>query len=298
MGSKLKKYRILTLTQTAAGFSLLELLFVVAILATIATFGLSIYRQRTVNVKVTRAAAEIQQILQAGSAFYADKGQWPVGQSQTGEEFEKNYLPFGKVRKSPWGEEYAYQPFADTVSDVKKARLFQVETWVPTETAASQMAAQLPNSEVEVVGRAYKVKSQVAVPGQDKAVGNSYLIVEIGEIGNGKPGTDERSRYLNARLDKNNNVRRVNFDCPVGMGKGMFFIVDTVNSGKGPAEDNRKPYLLALATFEVLLEEKECDKAGCEIKLNMRYWGNCGDSPCWFPDAYVKVQYIAYCQWK
>lgn len=288
----MKKYR-LSIAQTTPGFSLLELLFVVAILATVATFGLSIYRQRTVNVKITRAAAEIQQILQAGSAFYADNREWPVGQSQTGEEFEKNYLPFGKTRKSPWDENYAYKPLSET-GDVKKARLFQVETLVPTENAASQMAAQLPNAEIEKSDGVYKVKSQVAVPGQDKAVGGSYMIVEIGEIGNGKPGTDQRSRYLNAPIDGYNRSRRVDFDCPGDMEKGLFVTFEGIRSGP-------EKLLTALASFEISQATK-CDKAGCEIRVDLNYWGEkdssefrCINPGCWIKGSTAKVQYIAYC---
>jgi prepilin-type N-terminal cleavage/methylation domain-containing protein len=59
------------------GFTLIELLLVIVIIASVAAFGLSIYRERTLNLKAEKVAQQMQLILQAASNYYTWNQCWP-----------------------------------------------------------------------------------------------------------------------------------------------------------------------------------------------------------------------------
>lgn len=261
---------------SSQGFTLLELLFAVAIIAVLATIGLATYRERTLAAKVNRTILEIQEILKAGSAFFIYKGEWPEAEYQTGEVFEVNYLPAGRIPRNPWGFNYKYKPFSSVPAKPEEIRLFEVETIVPTEGIASQIAAQLANAEIELVDHGYKVKAQIMIPGQGKPEEIRYVIHSMGE------------KILNGDSLVKADIK---FDeCPKGMKPGLLAGFDRINSGKRGVLELKR-----LATFEII--DKKCYPKNCEFKLNIFYWElGCPSEGCRKPDVAANIRYIVYCQ--
>ena len=147
------------------GFTLIEILFVIAIMAVVAGLSLSFYQQTTVSSKVSKTALQMQQILQAASAYYiANQNQaqpWPTSIDQKNPDFQV-YLPIGSTT-SPWGSAYppysANPPFVDGAYNNK---LFQVSVTVPSTAIAERIAGILPSGQATDT----TVISQVGIPGQ------------------------------------------------------------------------------------------------------------------------------------
>lgn len=128
------------------GFTLIEILFVIAILSVLASLGISVLQQRAQQLKVERTALQMQQILQAGMAFKADAAdqKWPdCGGSLSGQPMTANfdkYLPVN-VLTNPWGT--AQNTFCYPMEGGKK---FRVLTTVPSVKIVDQIKALLPNA--------------------------------------------------------------------------------------------------------------------------------------------------------
>lgn len=121
------------------GFTLIEILFVIAILSVIASLGISVLQQRAQQLKVERTALQMQQILQAGMAFKADssKSEWPVC-GDPDSDFSKKYLPTG-LTGNPWGYPYECYKNGDKTTFIVKVK-------VPNDKIVDQIKALLPNA--------------------------------------------------------------------------------------------------------------------------------------------------------
>lgn len=62
----------------AKGFTLLETLLVLAILAVLVTAGLSYYQQKVLYFKVDKTVLQMEQIAEAAIQYHTDKSQWPT----------------------------------------------------------------------------------------------------------------------------------------------------------------------------------------------------------------------------
>ncbi len=60
-----------------SGFSLLEMVLVLVIVTALLVMGMNYMRQRTLTLRIDRAALQMQQILNAGLAYYVANGKWP-----------------------------------------------------------------------------------------------------------------------------------------------------------------------------------------------------------------------------
>ena len=86
------------------GFTILELLLVIAILGILTTYYLSYFQQRTQDVKINRATQQIQELLQAASSFYLKYGHWRTSCA------DANFIPFIPTGSTlnPWGTNKPY----------------------------------------------------------------------------------------------------------------------------------------------------------------------------------------------
>lgn len=118
-------------------FTLIEILMVISIISVITMFGFTMEQKYAQRVKVTRTANQLQQILEAGVAYYGDNRVWPAYSPDLDVNFRK-YLAFDNL-KNPWDLDYKY-------SSSGQGNKFQVTTVLPSVYLAQQVAALLPSS--------------------------------------------------------------------------------------------------------------------------------------------------------
>ena len=98
------------------GFTLVEMLLVLVILATLAAIVYPKFTGRTEQAKTTAAKTEIASITMALNAFEVDNGYYPktgalgalISQPGDAQNWHGPYLEKG-VPKDPWGNEYLYE---------------------------------------------------------------------------------------------------------------------------------------------------------------------------------------------
>lgn len=155
-------------------FTLIELLLVIAIIGILVSTGLSLLQTRAKQTKVEKTALQIQQLLQAGMAYYVDNGCWPAPKdespsgckTQSPPDFITNYVPVG-ITKNPWGNSYVWH---------SSGSLFYIQTVVSDAQTAKNLAALLPSAKVTSSG----IVSQTTIPAQ--AVNNSIVLYKVGTL--------------------------------------------------------------------------------------------------------------------
>jgi prepilin-type N-terminal cleavage/methylation domain-containing protein len=150
-------YREINMLKKYSAFTLIELLFVIAIIGVMASLGISYMTKRAEDAKIQKAALQIQQILEAGLNYYADQKQWPPATpnatSTCPPGTEEGFCPYipalEAMLENPWGvptngtKGYKWQ----YTEDIKKGN-FQVITTAPKANVARRVAAILPNATV------------------------------------------------------------------------------------------------------------------------------------------------------
>lgn len=172
---------MINLKSKSIGFTLIELIFVVAIIGVVITLGISYTSKLSERTKEKAAALQIQQILQAGMSYYVDYGKWPnVGNSGNKDDFYKHYISTSTTTTSldinPWysiqtsSEGYYYWEFTDTADQSKG--MFKVTTAVPDKDIADRVISLLPNAYYDNPN----IVAEVAIPGQALDVSRGYII--------------------------------------------------------------------------------------------------------------------------
>lgn len=127
------------------GFTLLETLLVLALVALMAVAGLATYQQRIVNFKVEKTALQMQAILEAAQNYNANYSAWPSDNAAL-----DPYLGPGVLNNCPWSYStatcYSFVPQTSTAS-------FGVSVTIPSNQAnatqiAQMVATRLPNASV------------------------------------------------------------------------------------------------------------------------------------------------------
>ena len=133
--------------QSSRGFSLIEILLVMVIISIFLYAMIGYMQQKAETQRVTRTGWQMQQILNAGLAYYVENGQWPSQLSA----LEGKYLPSTPLTNS-WGQPYQIYRYPVTTTN---PRLFYVYTTVAgaagstsAATAARRIAGLLPLSYV------------------------------------------------------------------------------------------------------------------------------------------------------
>ncbi|OGT36831.1 MAG: hypothetical protein A3F11_08595 [Gammaproteobacteria bacterium RIFCSPHIGHO2_12_FULL_37_14] len=107
---------------TRRGFTLIEMLLVLVIVTVLLVMGINYMQQKTTAMRIDRTALQMQQILNAGLAYYVSHGAWPPGidslaclqgNASAGSKCGIAYLP--SPLPSPWNE--AYEVYPDPNSD-------------------------------------------------------------------------------------------------------------------------------------------------------------------------------------
>lgn len=128
------------------GFTLVEMLLVLAIVGIMIGLSIGYVNQRTRALNIDRASLQMQQILNAGMAYYVNNSQWPADIATLQ---QAGYLPVTAVAgqiPSPWGTNYVAAPNAanpGNVPPIPAGIVFQVSMSFPANMANSAAFAQI-----------------------------------------------------------------------------------------------------------------------------------------------------------
>jgi prepilin-type N-terminal cleavage/methylation domain-containing protein len=136
------------------GFTLIEMLLVLVIVSTLIWAGVGYLQQRTLQTRMDRTAVQMQQILNAGLAYYIANGSWPASlaclQGQAG--CTAIYLP--SPLTSSWANNYVVS---------SNSTLLFVHTIIPASTA-SGTATATANAIAGVLPLSYTTSNTVGTP--------------------------------------------------------------------------------------------------------------------------------------
>src|SRR3990167_1662020 len=92
-----------------AGFTLIEMLLVMVIVGILIAMGANYMQQKAASLRMDRTVQQMEQILNAGLAYYINNGKWPedidcLYGSGTGTDCSIKYLPYtsGDPMIAPW----------------------------------------------------------------------------------------------------------------------------------------------------------------------------------------------------
>jgi prepilin-type N-terminal cleavage/methylation domain-containing protein len=156
------------------GFSLLEMLLVLAIGSAIVLMSVGYLQQRTQNMQVDRTAQQMQQILNAALAYYVNNSKWPT---DIGADLQGTYLPAAVAPATAGTIASPWAGVAYTISSTDT--LFTVSLALPvmanTAEVATIIAGKLPLADVVVSGTT-TVNAYINIPGDNlnRAAAVSY----------------------------------------------------------------------------------------------------------------------------
>lgn len=165
--------------QHQLGFTLLELLLVIALVTAMSVVGLSLYKHWAQQLKIQKTALQMQQWLSAGMTYFAREGHWP---DQYGDL--KDYLPVAH-QNNPWGMPYSFM-------QENQGKVFRVISRVPklpqtggvnmSRILARRIAARLPNANVINGSGGEQVIAEVGIPGEAKQGAQHAELISITPI--------------------------------------------------------------------------------------------------------------------
>ncbi len=168
-------------TSKRNGFTLIEMLFVVAILGVLTTIGISYIQKQNEQLKIHKTAAQMQQILQSAANYYVDNGIWPpqpINKNTLPPGF-KPYLPYNLYQMlNPWG--YPYQYTYISIPNSKKTKL-ELTTKTSNYAAAKQLSDLLASTMPIKKTPPFITKTQIVPPKLLTTKGEKY---KLGGIGN------------------------------------------------------------------------------------------------------------------
>jgi prepilin-type N-terminal cleavage/methylation domain-containing protein len=185
------------------GFTIIELLFVVAIIGVLFALSLSTYQKRADGAKVQKAAAQMEQILQAAVIYHADHNCWPAGnfteENHPPTDCPPNpepgpsnplapYLPSGST-PSPWAIktdanvnfDYSYGPI-NYDETIKKYNLYKVSLTLPSSLSylTKRIAALLPIATVDNDNTVTAQTGPSPLPGNPIPPESMITVLDIG----------------------------------------------------------------------------------------------------------------------
>ncbi len=181
------------------GYTLIELLLVVTVLALIAALAVKTYRDKAQTDRINIAALDVQHVLEAGMAYnVANAGSWPEANSttpcvkaNTTDTFTTDYLP-NSSNQSNYGTYFCWSGDDPTYGKQKAKRFWVampiIDNDLTTATnTAKRIAARLPNAVATgnpsdssatpspCTTSACYVRAEVSVPSASSTLQNTYI---------------------------------------------------------------------------------------------------------------------------
>lgn len=171
------------------GYTLIELLFVIAIIAMIASVAIIALRNKAQDLRINKAAAQIQQVLTAGLSYYVDNNKWPENhsdgscatQASSEQSFIQNYLP-NETETNLFGTYYCWGASTSKKKFWVAVQLPQQNDSTKTAEFGKRIVARLPNA---------VITSTLTSGGaaENTCTNNTcYVHAEVGEPGYGSSG--------------------------------------------------------------------------------------------------------------
>lgn len=229
------------------GFTLIEMMMVILVIALLASLGVMTYHRRLERMRINRVVFEMQHLLEAALAYDADYQQWPAAHDQTNcaieaprkQRFVTEYLPNRVVQNGDgsyfcWGAGTSSAHEEGEGNDDHPSRLFWVAIKIPTGQLAlgRRVAARLTNAVVtselnapEVVpclgGNCY-VRAEVVQPAavSHRVASDALMVVAIGDCPstNDSANANKESSNCTPVFSRVGSAYRIAFHaCPSGM---------------------------------------------------------------------------------
>lgn len=151
--------------KSTSGFTLIEVIIIIAIMGIAIVLGLSLATSRAENFKIKSAAVQAQQLMQAGFTYQADNGGLPSG--DTDKNMPSDFVQYSPVLKNnvnPWGNAYTFS--GDSNGN------FNITIITPSDSVAKKVASFLPNASLN--------GKQVNFYQKNTTLGSSFTIVGFG----------------------------------------------------------------------------------------------------------------------
>lgn len=133
---------------TQAGFTLMEMTLVMAVMIGIAVVALPKIQQETDHLLVDKATEEMRMWLEAGMAYYRDTGSWP---GDTSVLVTGGYMPSGSAT-GPWGSSYTLAPAAGRLQITYDAGEQKFAERISAELPLASVAGSVVTAEIVVPG--------------------------------------------------------------------------------------------------------------------------------------------------
>lgn len=194
-------YSTVELMQTQQGYTLLEVMLAIVIIASISVFSMSIFQQQSMNSQIDRVGLQVQQWLEAAKAYYVDNNAWPDGYSSAntdctttgkdptvsllegncGPAPRKQYIQAG-LEQNAWGQAFRLLPPSQQANP--GSVMFQVESPVPLTLknpiiTAQRLASKLPNAIVVSDAGSVGTLAAMTIPGSASVTGGNIVIQSI-----------------------------------------------------------------------------------------------------------------------
>lgn len=138
---------------TVSGFTLIEILLVLVVISVVLYAAIGYFQQQSIQTRVDKTSLQMQQVLNAGLAYYVANGKWPTSGDNSidclqgsGDKCEVPYIV--KPFKNPWGNNYNIHANTKGCKDDSTCGLFytytKIEAGSRTTGIATMIAGKLP----------------------------------------------------------------------------------------------------------------------------------------------------------
>ena len=166
------KLKINSLLRNKSGFTLIEIMLVIALVAALAFFTIKYSSQRFGDQLIDRTAAETVNIKRAALNHFTKVGVWPDGDNDctNAEAVLRQYI--GQNNQNAWGYAYTYSCPAiltpapldeegQQQEPLESIPSFIISQQAPSHKTALQLARVLPAADVNIIDGAYYVDTYI-----------------------------------------------------------------------------------------------------------------------------------------
>lgn len=301
------------------GFTLFELLLVIAIIAVMASLGMLTYRRHAENQRLDRTALEMQQVLSAALAFNTNNGTtWPEAYDANScvstdapvdtDHFVQSYLPNQQYYSSMgshfcWSQDavnprfWVALPFA-AGQDAMAKRLAAI---LPFGITTSDLTASDPSTAPCVSDQICYVRAEVVQPGAASSAAAQTAVAGVGRCVMSSTDIPGSASTLicsdNGQQKYRGNLYqyyRIQFTCPVNDTGHVLFIPNSIYVGKSGSAD------LALNEMDVI-GENSCSSSSGSVTCDVGIALNGASGALHIDTSYhhqgkLSGSYLAFCQ--